>query len=65
MAGQHFTRSQTRVSFRAAGVLPITVHQNEALCLLGGEPKRTGPEGRVIRTLCELPKAQPTLLLSF
>ena len=53
MEGQHFTRSKTVNMFRAAGVLPITVHQNEALVLVGGELKRTGPEGKLIRTMCK------------
>ncbi|KAK9844239.1 hypothetical protein WJX84_006470 [Apatococcus fuscideae] len=49
--GGHFTRSQTAFDFKAAGVLPFAVSQSTAFVLLGAELKKTGPGGKLLRTM--------------
>lgn len=50
----YFTRSKVALEFKAAGVLPFCVlPSGEALALLGAETSRTGPNGRMRKTMCE------------
>lgn len=59
-ASHHFTRSQLAgvASFKAAGVLPLCFMRNTPYVLLGAELARTGPNGKVIRTIwCALAAA--------
>ena len=49
----HFTRSQLRLFYKAAGVLPIALHAGEPWLLLGAEPSRTGPNGKVFKCMCK------------
>ena len=53
VASQHFTRSQLAgdASFRAAGVLPLCFMRNTPYVLLGAELARTGPNGKVLKTM--------------
>ena len=52
-ASQHFTRSQLAgdASFKAAGVLPLCFMRNTPYVLLGAELARTGPKGKVYKTM--------------
>ena len=50
----YFTRSKIALEFKAAGVLPFCIlPSGEALALLGAETSRTGPNGRMRKTMCE------------
>lgn len=50
---RYFLRSKLN-DFKAAGVLPIALADNEVWCLVGAEPTKTGPAGKVTRIMCEL-----------
>ena len=43
----YFTRSRALTEHKAAGVLPFCLHECAVLVLLGAEPCRTGPGGKV------------------
>ena len=43
----YFTRSRALTEHKAAGVLPFCLHEGTVLVLLGAEPCRTGPGGKV------------------
>lgn len=43
----YFTRSRALTEHKAAGVLPFCLHEGAVLVLLGAEPCRTGPGGKV------------------
>ncbi|BDA41528.1 hypothetical protein COCOBI_02-3090 [Coccomyxa sp. Obi] len=48
----YFTRSKVALEFKAAGVLPFCIlPSGEALALLGAETSRTGPNGRMRKTM--------------
>ena len=52
----YFTRSKVALEFKAAGVLPFCIlPSGEALALLGAEESRTGPQGRMRKTMCKDP----------
>jgi hypothetical protein len=54
--GGYFTRSKVALEFKAAGVLPFCIlPSGEALVLLGAEESRTGPQGRMRKTMCKFP----------
>lgn len=56
MARRYFTRSKVAIEFKAAGVLPFCIlPTGEALALLGAEMSRTGPQGRMRKTMCKNP----------
>lgn len=52
----YFTRSKVATAFKAAGVLPFAIHSGQVLVLIGAEPTRTGPAGKLsilyLRDLC-------------
>lgn len=51
---QYFTRSKLALEYKAAGVLPFCILPcGEALVLLGAEDTRTGPQGRMRKTMCK------------
>ncbi|KAI7842863.1 hypothetical protein COHA_003481 [Chlorella ohadii] len=47
----YFTRSRALTEHKAAGVLPFCLHEGAVLVLLGAEPCRTGPGGKLYRTM--------------
>lgn len=49
---QHFTRSQTRLHYKAAGVLPFAFQYGIPVILLGAELAKTGPQGKIYKTMC-------------
>ena len=49
---QHFTRSQTRLYYKAAGVLPFSFQYGVPVVLLGAELAKTGPQGKIYKTMC-------------
>lgn len=51
-SSQHFTRSQTRLHYKAAGVLPFAFQYGVPVVLLGAELAKTGPQGRIYKTMC-------------
>lgn len=53
--GQHFTRSQTRLHYKAAGVLPFAFLHGVPVVLLGAEAVKTGPKGKITKTMCKQP----------
>ena len=53
---QHFTRSQTRLHYKAAGVLPFSFQYGLPVILLGAELAKTGPQGKMYKTMCKLTK---------
>ncbi len=53
---QHFTRSQTRLHYKAAGVLPFSFQYGSPVILLGAELAKTGPQGKMYKTMCKLTK---------
>ncbi len=56
----YFTRSKVALEFKAAGVLPFCIlPSGEALALLGAETSRTGPNGRMRKTMCEAKSLSP------
>lgn len=48
---QHFTRSQTRLFYKAAGVLPFSFQYGVPVILLGAELSKTGPQGKIYKTM--------------
>lgn len=48
---QHFTRSQTRLHYKAAGVLPFSFQYGSPVILLGAELAKTGPQGKMYKTM--------------
>lgn len=48
---QHFTRSQTRLHYKAAGVLPYSFQYGVPVVLLGAELAKTGPQGKMYKTM--------------
>ncbi len=50
---QHFTRSQTRLHYKAAGVLPFSFQYGAPVILLGAELAKTGPQGKMYKTMCK------------
>ena len=50
---QHFTRSQTRLHYKAAGVLPFSFQYGVPVVLLGAELAKTGPQGKMYKTMCK------------
>ena len=50
---QHFTRSQTRLHYKAAGVLPFAFQHGIPVVLLGAEAVKTGPQGKITKTMCK------------
>jgi len=50
---QHFTRSQTRLHYKAAGVLPFSFQYGLPVILLGAELAKTGPQGKMYKTMCK------------
>ncbi|DBB00787.1 hypothetical protein WJX77_001536 [Trebouxia sp. C0004] len=48
---QHFTRSQTRLHYKAAGVLPFSFQHGSPVILLGAELAKTGPQGKMYKTM--------------
>lgn len=51
----HYTRSKALNDFKFAGVLPFCILHGETFVLLGAEPVRTGPHGRMWKTMCKAP----------
>ena len=51
-SSQHFTRSQTRLHYKAAGVLPFSFQYGVPVVLLGAELAKTGPQGKIYKTMC-------------
>ena len=51
-SSQHFTRSQTRLHYKAAGVLPFAFQYGVPVVLLGAELAKTGPQGKIYKTMC-------------
>ena len=51
----HYTRSKALNDFKFAGVLPFCILHGETFVLLGAEPVRTGPHGRMWKTMCKTP----------
>ena len=47
MTSNYFTRSKTVTGHKAAGVLPFCLHEGALWVLLGAEPCKTGPKGKV------------------
>jgi predicted NUDIX family NTP pyrophosphohydrolase len=47
----YFTRSRVANEHKSAGVLPFSIHEGAVMVLLGAEPCRTGPGGRVWKTM--------------
>ncbi|KAI3425201.1 hypothetical protein D9Q98_008970 [Chlorella vulgaris] len=47
----YYTRSKALLEYKAAGVLPFSIHEGAVLVLIGAEPCRTGPGGKVWRTM--------------
>lgn len=43
----YYTRSRARSEHKSAGVLPFSLHEGCVLVLLGAEPCKTGPGGKV------------------
>lgn len=52
-SSQHFTRSQTRLHYKAAGVLPFSFQYGVPVVLLGAELAKTGPQGKIYKTMCK------------
>ncbi|KAL3162143.1 hypothetical protein ABBQ32_009851 [Trebouxia sp. C0010 RCD-2024] len=50
-SSQHFTRSQTRLHYKAAGVLPFAFQYGVPVVLLGAELAKTGPQGKIYKTM--------------
>ena len=51
---QHFLRSCTKAQgYKAAGILGFAVVAGAPVALLGAELTRTGPKGRIYKTMCE------------
>ena len=50
---QHFTRSQTRLHYKAAGVLPFSFQYGSPVILLGAELVKTGPQGKMYKIMCK------------
>lgn len=48
---QHFTRSQTRLHYKAAGVLPFSFQYGSPVILLGAELVKTGPQGKMYKIM--------------
>lgn len=42
----YFTRSKVANDYKAAGVVPIALHQSSIVVLLGCERGKTGPKGK-------------------
>ena len=52
---RYFTRSKMVNGYKAAGILPWAVLNGVPFCLIGAEPRRTGPNGSLTRTMCKRP----------
>ena len=51
---QHFLRSCTKAQgYKAAGILGFAVVAGAPVALLGAELTRTGPKGKIHKTMCE------------
>ena len=47
MQQAYYTRSRAALEYKAAGVLPFALHGATLVVLLGCEPTKTGPKGKV------------------
>ena len=61
---QHFTRSQTRLFYKAAGVLPFSFQYGVPVILLGAELAKTGPQGKIYKTMCKWSQSQKCTYLA-
>ncbi len=52
ICSSHYTRSKALTDFKFAGVLPFCILHGESYVFLGAEPVRTGPSGRLWKTMC-------------
>lgn len=60
LSNKYFLRSKTLNGFKAAGILPLAVHNQRTYALLGAEPGRTWPGQKGTTLLCEnLPNHRP------
>ena len=51
---QHFLRSCTKAQgYKAAGILGFAIVAGAPVALLGAELTRTGPKGKIFKTMCE------------
>ena len=55
ICSSHYTRSKALTDFKFAGVLPFCILHGESYVFLGAEPVRTGPSGRLWKTMCTSP----------
>lgn len=64
ICSSHYTRSKALTDFKFAGVLPFCILHGESYVFLGAEPVRTGPSGRLWKTMCTSPASCKKVLKS-